>query len=500
MVLITHSPLKRWLQEHGFNPYPKARKQQPPSHRNLQPFTFDSPFPSPSGIPPTPQIPTKVSNASSALDNLFTKFIHKQEQDLAEPGQSAIKGGDEKGGLERLFGNIDVLKEEAENAEKRREEDEELALLLGGVAVEPVKVVSRQQPASSKASKLLSLLNTPPPMVPSPKIPRPALQPHQSSLLAVLSPERKPPSPALVTTPPNLLHEVLPTPSIYQQVEPTSISSLSQAPAVIDRERKQKALLDQIAAGVDFGTAAFSAHRLDPFLKSNGNVIPYGPPAAGCGPSLPNGYQPDKSQRHQLDSLPDSKGNAFPHEPPPMIHGFTTPASHPPDDRQRHLLGILGPQANSAPFLGKPPQLSRAQIPMPSLPYLQNGVSDQPPWQSRLPQPHLLQFPPGQMILPREHQSQIYQAQRYPPPTTSSQHISTNMPLPFPHYAGAGPIMNHHFPPSNFDHNMPSLPEPPLNATHQQSLLSQIISSQPTQMNGQRQREVSRGVMGPRFG
>ncbi|ORX34807.1 hypothetical protein BD324DRAFT_604335 [Kockovaella imperatae] len=256
-------PLKRWLSEHGVNPHQKKKTQRGADPkvgglRNLEPFQFDSPPSTPPRQPAQAQRAQPSDSQVSALDNLFDRFIHKQNQDLQISGS-----GDNQAGLERLFGNLAVASHQppAQDDDKTREakEDDDLARLLSGLTSTPTPHPPAlvNPPPTEKASKLLALLNPTSPLAnsstvaqpePSPtRAPRAPVKPHQASLLAVLSPGTQNPrtAPAAVYDDTNsIAHLNRPT------TLPTSPKPPSPDQAQKERSRKQRALLEQITGGI----------------------------------------------------------------------------------------------------------------------------------------------------------------------------------------------------------------------------------------------------------
>ncbi|KIY30842.1 mRNA-decapping enzyme subunit 2 [Cryptococcus gattii E566] len=213
------NPLKSWMKEHGMNPYPKARQSKPTGknasvfHRDIQPFQFDSFTGSPSNSPvPEASTPSRLpSRGSSALDQLFTKFIHKQEEEIMTPSRATALGSDNNAGLERLFGGLNVLQEEEDSLrqkqqteeEMRKKEDDALARLLGGVGgTTPQQDAPQPQPQSqvktAKQTNLLAMLNQKPSEARSSAkyqtSTQTQVQPHHNKLLSLLSPHAPPPS------------------------------------------------------------------------------------------------------------------------------------------------------------------------------------------------------------------------------------------------------------------------------------------------------------------
>nr|ODN87587.1 hypothetical protein L203_03366 [Cryptococcus depauperatus CBS 7841] len=204
------NPLKLWMKEHDRSPYPKPRlaKTAPSQvqsqgqgfHRSLQPFDFTSFSPSNSPVVHTPSSSHLPSRGTSALDQLFTKFIHKQEEELTTLSADAM-GSDNNAGLTRLFGNLNVLKEEEDalaKKEQEREEDDALARLLGGIKTPGPEKIKLQM--SGKKSHLLAMLNQKPVSEPIASTSQTTDKSHQARLLSMISPQPVPSSPLHSTT------------------------------------------------------------------------------------------------------------------------------------------------------------------------------------------------------------------------------------------------------------------------------------------------------------
>lgn len=202
------------------------------------------------------QAPSHTSSAdASALDNLFHRFVHKQTLDLEAENASLdnVAGVDNKAGLERLFGNLDVLKSQDEatplyptaQQTEQQHDDDALSRLLGGISLpaDPTPSASHAaQLPSEKQNKLLAMLNKSPSPVLAPPQPDPQpIRPHQASLLAVLSP---PPQPTVPVSSDHLTINAKPI-SLPTSPKPPSSSGNQE------RIKKQRALLEQITAGFD---------------------------------------------------------------------------------------------------------------------------------------------------------------------------------------------------------------------------------------------------------
>jgi hypothetical protein len=233
--------MKRWLTERGIPHIPKKRPAKPAKAplRALEPYAVG-----------TTQAAQQI--ATTALDNLFSRFIHKQEEDTA--GQAPTTGQN-KAGIQRLFGNLDVLKSEAETGGDRarqvKDEDDALVKLLGGLVTTPTPAPSIPRPTpTEKQSKLLSLLKmpSPTPAISTPQPKQAAIKPHQASLLAVLSPAQQPRTPAGPSTQATLHSEAL---YFAPPSSPGLVDSEDE-----ERRRRQRALLDGITAGVGYDLPA----------------------------------------------------------------------------------------------------------------------------------------------------------------------------------------------------------------------------------------------------
>ncbi|ORY20476.1 Dcp2, box A domain-domain-containing protein [Naematelia encephala] len=463
-------PLKRWLQERGINPYPRTKKSSAPpttqpepstAYRNLQPYAFEQHVQSQSTHPAR-------SSTATALDHLFNRFVHKQEAELDRPENEAVTGADERGGLERLFGNLNVLKVEEEEGRKRQEEDEDeaLASLLGGPP--PAKAPPSSIPTTEKAAKLLDILQSASPALSNPSPDQSPsqqnLKPHQSSLLAVLSPSS---IAAGVNIP----------------VKPMSLPTSPRPPSPAqehERVRKQRALLEQITAGM--GIDVPSTHLPQPsaiMMPIHGN-LPFSPPRSTGLPS-----NSPRQAYHSRHTSPQR--NAFPPPAPPpnalpvIIPGWSmpppppyepTPPRPPPSDQQRALLSALYTN-NAAP---RPPMHVYRPAPQGySHPLPQHPHQHQPPVYPPFPsQPMYASAPapaPNMPFGPRppaQHHSQ--QLPMIPPPSQYSAPPQNNVYLPPPP------------PPSTFHQGQPHVYAQ--GGQHQQALLAQLHQGQAGQGQG----------------
>ena len=406
------------MSEHGLNPHPKRRaqprsNQDSASHRPLEPFQFDA---SPSSSPqPAPRnVPVLAGGNdhgkdTTALDNLFHRFIHKQEQEqtIDTPGQY---GKENKAGLERLFGNLDVLKQEdqavpthpRDQQTQQKMEDDALARLLGGLSTTPApqsQPTTAIHPPTEKAAKLLSMLN--------PAAPRPAPAPmHQASLLALLSPKQAPPQPgSLPLSQPEIgLHQngkplslpTSPKPDTNTRTPDASSSTAARGGMTAEeRTKRQRALLEQITAGVGIDVPSLPM-----------------PPT-----SLGGDYRQASDQSQRPVPHPMLNTLSAPRQPPRPEHGYTTEASPmrvpPPSYDSLHALPASSTASQAAPAPAPAfPQSSRHQGP---------SAGSQP----HLPPPPGHQPPPPQM--PNQLSGYAHQAHA-PPPTVPLGFNESNMP------------------------------------------------------------------------
>ena len=348
------------MNQHGINPYPKRRKQnQEQPYRPLEPFQFiESPSASPQPAPPT--VKSGGNRDTTALDSLFHRFINKQEEETS----NGPFGKDNKAGLERLFGNLDVLKQEHQTVQiqsssarnlssitqdQQNMEDDDLAKLLGGLSTVPAprQTSSSVQPVNDKAAKLLSMLN-PPSIAPAPtQIP----PPHQASLLAMLSPKQTP----LQPTHPSTSHTDQP---LQQPGRPISLPTSPRpdvTPAPLspntsggitpeERSRRQRALLEQITAGfgVDFPSVSRPADQ-GQYSKTHTDLS-----GASYNTQGLHG-QPFGVMQRARDSTDISPITGA---PPPYEHPHSSgPHEHSPYADGRQLHGSVDQTGGNAPFI-----------------------------------------------------------------------------------------------------------------------------------------------------
>ncbi|ODN96275.1 hypothetical protein I350_08286 [Cryptococcus amylolentus CBS 6273] len=322
------NPLKAWMKANGLNPHPKPRPKKPPFsqpsaspgnfHRDIKPFRFDAFSGSPSASPqlhtPSPAPSHFPSRGSSALDQLFSKFIHKQEEEILAPRQGDAVGSDNNAGLERLFGGLDVLKEEEqamlerqkrsdgysqEDARRFQKEDDDLVRLLAGVgtpAPDLAKLLPRNQQSQRQAAQqqpqvqhqqqpqpkatqnhLLAMLNqksigaTP---VPAGHGSLPQAQPHQSKLLHLISqPAHSPTQSPRASVSPSY-HTA--------QSRPGSHPSVGAEGTEEDRAARARALLEISFAGLGLGEgSSASSHTAGSPQPAQSNQTRGQPRASG---------------------------------------------------------------------------------------------------------------------------------------------------------------------------------------------------------------------------
>ena len=373
-----------------------AAQTQTQPYRDLQPYHFESPSPHPA-LTHAP-----LARGGSALDHLFNKFVTKQEEALASTEADQATGSDNKAGLERLFGNLNVLQLEKKEAEERthleqENEDDALAKLLGAVMAPPSSAQPTVPPpaqviTSPKQSKLLAVLNQKQdPLVTSASAsaapftsaaPAAPVKPHQASLLAMLSPSK---------------HAAVPMPSTGGHGKPMSLPTSPRPPSANDEEErrnKQRALLEMTIAGIGLDSSSVTAAAPVPnssaaaaslsFANSRDLVHPRGPsasvdrdrrvispqlaqglPQSQVRPGYPQGSPtkarppppPYEAQQRQVagyaPSLPpgpashsfEQPSQPAQSQPQPHLHqvGSSPPesAQQPMSDHQRGLLGAL---------------------------------------------------------------------------------------------------------------------------------------------------------------
>ncbi|WWC58153.1 uncharacterized protein I303_100688 [Kwoniella dejecticola CBS 10117] len=336
------TPLKHWLKEHGIDPYMKPKKKGPShnnTYRDLQPYQFDSPSPQPAS--PIP------SRGSSTLDAMFARFLHKQEEELAAPNQQAVVGSDAKAGLERLFGNLNVLKEEEEESlhhrteagltdqERYKKEDSDLARLLGGIGIAqtPAPEPPKPAPSTQKQSHLLSLLNARP-SASSAQPPASPVKPHQVRLLSVISPQA--PSAQITPTPAKPMS--LPT-------SPCPASTSDDAEET-QRQAKARALLDMTIAGIGIDVPANSTHQMDTLSSSHSAFLPPLPQPSSRGTGSTSGTSGSTSLTRITP--PTTQANMPPlHQPPPST--YTNNQGYRPNT-QPPLGGYTAPRPPTGPM------------------------------------------------------------------------------------------------------------------------------------------------------
>jgi len=452
-VPLTRSPLKRWLSEHGINPNPKRRGKSsaPPgggsaaqststSFRALEPY-FDGPSPGPS---PQPHHPLHQHD-HTALDNLFHRFIHKQEEDLAHPDSVGAK--ENKAGLQRLFQNLDVLdvmKQEDQAVSVRlagqtttttttlattaeQSEDDALARLLGGLSsgtpaprlAELVAPGGGGGGGDAKTNKLLSMLNAPRPNLSQTVTAQPPT--HQASLLAMLSPKQDTNAPAPTAA--------NPATSPYHGIQkPASVptSPRPQSPGQEMRVKQQRALLEQITSGMGLDMPAPKPNA------SGGTASAYAPSPATMLPQP--GQTPYETDRVSSGEYQTAGKVSSPLVPPP--HQSQSPQS--PHGRQpshQYQAEYYQPQSTTdraPPGPGHSPRATR-NPPPPYEPVPSNLITTARPPQPPAPAPSSAPFgqppqgyPPAHNPAPTTHnglsheQQNLLNALRFPPATTGN--------------------------------------------------------------------------------
>ena len=337
-----------------------------------------------------------ITKPATTLDQLFAKFVNKQEEDLQTGGITV--GGDNKAGLERLFGNMTVMDEDkqpSQDGEGSGSEDDALSRLLGAIGPSATPAPAKQQappPTTGKGGRLLAVLNqkAPPPPATAPSIPEPmalrhpqapAAKPHQASLLAVLSSQSQ-------------SNSSTPSSDITVHGKPMSLptSPRPASPAEADRKNKQRALLEMTIAGIGLDS---NAPRQN---ESSGTY--------GHGPG--HEYQPQ-------------------HTTPPIHGQYSNNSAEPPR--------VTPPQTYGQQY--RPPA--------------QGGSQQQP--QSYAP-------PPGAYYSNNQHQihpQQQLQQQQVPPPPGQQNHNGGNGGGPSPgRNRGAPPPYESHYGQSG-----PNRPPPP---------------------------------------
>ncbi|WWD22542.1 hypothetical protein CI109_107035 [Kwoniella shandongensis] len=459
------NPLKTWLKEHGINPYMKPKKAQANSgFRDLQPYQFESPT--------LEHASPVLTRDSSALDHLFSRFIHKQEEELEAPSQEIAVGSDNKAGLERLFGNLNVLKEEEKSISiskspedrEREKEDYDLAKLLGSVGQTPVPEPPKPTPATQKQNNLLAMLNQrPPAQEATPQASASPVKPHQARLLSALSPNGTPP----MSAPPSTSLQL--NRSNQGSSSPASLGqSSTPTDSEAQRQAKARALLEMTLTGIGMdGPTNKTPH------SESSQRIPSSE-AQGAGYAIlqqgPSGYsqQPPLAYR------------TIPQPPPPFGMQPRPPIAAQHDNANRNYQGqpAYDPQSQarygSAEYQSQPHGYGQTSHPFPAPP----GVNNQrpPPYppainplgqQSYRPAPQPV-YPAGPNNVPSyaghqgpnlSHQGGPFAPPQHGIPPTHSilnppfpPHLPQSQSRPpagFPpnHY-GAPPPQQQHYPPS----------------------------------------------------
>ncbi|OCF40735.1 hypothetical protein I317_05430 [Kwoniella heveanensis CBS 569] len=318
------NPLKQWLKKNNIDPYMKPKKKNQPQsqYRDLQPYHFDSPSPQPAS--------PALSKGSSALDDLFARFVHKQTEELNTPVDQAVVGSDNKAGLERLFGNLNVLKEEEESLtnkyegdltdkEREKKEDDALARLLGGLGglQTPAPEAPKPTPATQRQANILAVLNQRPAPATtflqhshdhSHATPTPA-KPHQAKLLAMIAPPT-----ASVSSTASLPAKPMSLPTSPRP--PTPLQGAEEA----ERQAKARALLDMTIAGIGIDMPVNAAHQMEQLNQSHPAFLPPLPQPGSAGRTS-NASGGSSNSAHRI-TPPGS------HVSMPPIHQIQPPSSY----------------------------------------------------------------------------------------------------------------------------------------------------------------------------
>ncbi|WVQ76148.1 hypothetical protein IAR50_005799 [Cryptococcus sp. DSM 104548] len=412
------NPLKAWMKANGLNPHPKPRPKKLPVsqpagspgnfHRDIKPFQFDAFSGSPSASPqlhtPSPALSHLSSRDSSALDQLFTKFIHKQEEEILAPRQGDAVGSDNNAGLQRLFGGLDVLQEEeqamferqrrdaeqnreVDNATRYQKEDDDLVRLLAGVgtpAPDPAKVLPRNQPfqraptqqQQPKATQnhLLAMLNQKPigaTPVPSGLASPPQVQPHASKLLHLISqPTHSPTQPPPTSVSPSY-HTAQSRPGSH----PSSLSVAEGTGTEEDRAARARALLEISFAGLGLGDGSSgSSHTAgSPAQRGVGNQARQAPGASQTQARAPATQPAAQSQAASQSQVPAQ------HASGPAGYG-NSPRSHvPPPSYDSVLRDGFPTQPQAAAHAPAPPQARAQTFERAAPPHIQPQPQPQPP-------------------------------------------------------------------------------------------------------------------------
>lgn len=445
--MLTCRPLKRYLKDNGILDSGKSDHQvDHPSHHHRPPLSGhdDSqigPISPPHTLPPVSSHP--ITQPATTLDQLFAKFVHKQEEDLQTGGMTV--GTDNKAGLERLFGNLAVDEEKQHDGEGSGSEDDALARLLGaiGPSATPAPAQTLQPPPSSGKGKLLAVLNQKSTSVPptaalsEPITPRQHQQvvakPHQASLLAVLASQGQ---------------SQTSTPSSESTIhgKPTSLptSPRPTSPTETERKSKQRALLEMTIAGIGLDSTSSRPSDSGTYGQSPGESGHYSPPGPGPSYAPVNGravpsqmyggqqYRPPPPQpsNAQPASFAPPSGAYYSHNgsqaaPPPHQQSFQGSGHSPSRNRgapppyESHYAGPSGPSGPSA--LNRPPPHPVPVQPQPP-PVVEHPSYQQAPvgYHPRPPQPgpgagqgYRPHLPPNQQYMPPVQQPQQFGG---PPP------------------------------------------------------------------------------------
>lgn len=505
-ALLTHcSPLKSWMKEHGMDPYPKARQSKPTGknssvfHRDIQPFQFDAFTGSPSNSP-VPHAPSPShfpSRGSSALDQLFTKFIHKQEEEIMAPSRAAVLGSDNNAGLERLFGGLNVLQEEEDalrlrqrqqtEEEMRKKEDDALARLLGGVGgATPQKEAPQPQPQPQPQGKTLKQTNLLAMLNQKPSEARPAAktqpstqtqtqaqpQPHHDRLLSVISPQAPPSSlrrnVAALSGTGNMAGIRASDAGVVittSQPSTPSANRLESESGETERQARARALLDMTIAGIggspatETGSAPTTAATMATARTDGEQGKQLVSPPLGSmqtQSTIPPQSLPPNLARHPYAPYPSqssypSHGPLLSHPAPPAPPAHPSLPPHPGHGHANMNMNMNTNATQARPPIIAPPPMS---MPMP----MPMSQSYRPA--AHVPHPHLtspqnmhgmyinLGAPHAQGLAQVPGQGQGQQGQGYyqtfpggSPPHTQigSQPISVNMPGP-----GPGPAVGYY--------------------------------------------------------
>jgi hypothetical protein len=331
MALIC-SALKGFLEELN-----QSNRGQKINNAHIQRNLRDASIPTSIPVHSVPEVSAHpISEPVTALDKLFSNFMHRQEADLQRAGGDE----DNRDGIERLFGNTSA----SEQATREENEDDALARLLGaiGPSATPAPTMQSHQHPDPGRARLLSVLNqkSPAPHALTPPQDQHTPKPHTASLLAMLAPAA--PSPAKPLQAPQTQHVSLPT-----TPQPPS-------PAVDDRTSRQRALLDLTLAGLSLDPSPARSQPTYNNTDYSTHHVTYDPPR-GSPPQIPP---------HQQYRPP-----APPAFPPPTGAYYTSnptqpPQSHHPGQNYPYGHGVSPPRNRGAP----PPYESHYGAPVPVRP------------------------------------------------------------------------------------------------------------------------------------